>query len=102
MSNVLNFAITPHREFMPADTAAQKLFLMLKLRPNKEIAATRPPTSFVFVIDTSGSMYEIVSGETTPTGETHTVDGKEYNQVTGGKTKIDIVIEVLVSLSAFW
>ena len=98
MSNVLNFAITPHREFMPADTAAQKLFLMLKLRPNKEIAATRPPTSFVFVIDTSGSMYEIVSGEITPTGETHTVDGKEYNQVTGGKTKIDIVIESLLAL----
>lgn len=98
MSNVLNFAITPHREFMPADTAAQKLFLMLKLRPTKEIAVTRPPTSFVFVIDTSGSMYEIVSGETTPTGVTYTQDGKEYNQVTGGKTKIDIVIESLLAL----
>lgn len=92
MSNVLNVTITPHREFMPADTASQKLFLMLKLRPTKEIAITRPPTCFAFAIDTSGSMYEIVSGETTPTG----VKFKE--EVTGGKRKIDIVMESLLTL----
>lgn len=98
MSNVLNVSITPHREFMPAETEGQKLFLMLKLRPTKEVAVSRPPTTFAFVIDTSGSMYEIVTGETTPTGVTYTQDGKEYSQVTGGKSKIDIVIESLLAL----
>ncbi|NET73194.1 MAG: VWA domain-containing protein [Sphaerospermopsis sp. SIO1G2] len=77
MANELNVSITPHREFMPADTNAQKLFVMLKLQPSKEIAATRPPTTFTFVIDTSGSM---------------------RNEVSGGKTKIDIVIESLLAL----
>lgn len=98
MSDVLNVSITPHREFMPADTEGQKLFLMLKLRPTKEVAVCRPPTTFAFVIDTSGSMYEVVEGETKPTGVTYIQDGKEYNQVTGGKSKIDIVIESLLAL----
>lgn len=98
MLNTLNVTITPHREFMPADTAGQKLFLMLKLRPTKEVATTRPPTTFAFVIDTSGSMYEVVAGDVQPTGRTYTEDGKNYNEVTGGKTKIDIVMESLYAL----
>lgn len=98
MVNVLNVAISPHREFMPAETAGQKLFLMLKLRPTKDVAVTRPPTTFAFVIDTSGSMYEVVAGDTKSTGITYTQDGKEYTQVTGGKSKIDIVIESLLAL----
>lgn len=98
MQNVLNVAITPHREFIPADTAVQKLFLMLKLRPTKETAATSPPTTFAFVIDTSGSMYEVVSGEATFTGTEYHQDGKKYKEVKGGKTKIDIVIESLLTL----
>ncbi len=96
--NPLNITITPHREFLPADTSEQKLFLMLKLRPNKEVAATRPPTTFVFLIDTSGSMYEIVAGETQITGQTVQVDGKDYNLVTGGESKIGIVIKSLYAL----
>jgi Ca-activated chloride channel family protein len=76
MVNQLNVSITPHREFLPADTNAQKLFLMLKLRPTKDVAESRPPTAFAFVIDTSGSMYEAVSGQ----------------------PKIDIVIESLLAL----
>ncbi|BDA65956.1 von Willebrand factor, type A [Calothrix sp. PCC 7716] len=98
MLDVLNVAITPHREFMPADAAGQKLFLMLKLRPKRDVAKTRPSTAFTFVIDTSGSMYEVVAGDTTPTGVTFIQDGQQYNQVTGGKTKIDIVIESLLAL----
>lgn len=98
MQNNLNISITPHREFMPADTAAQKLFVMLKLRPTKDVATSRPPTTFTFVIDTSGSMYEVVSGESKPTGVIYQQDGKEYQQVTGGKSKIDIVIESLLAL----
>jgi Ca-activated chloride channel family protein len=98
MNTPLNVTLTPHREFISADKAGQKLFLMLKLRPTKDIAITPPSTTFSFVIDTSGSMYEIVAGETTPTGKKHTVDGKEYMQVTGGKSKIDIVVESLLAL----
>lgn len=74
---MLNVTITPHRQFLPADTPEQKLFLMLKLRPEKEVSATRPSTTFVFVIDTSGSMYE---------------------EVEKGKSKIDIVVESLEQL----
>jgi Ca-activated chloride channel family protein len=98
MQNNLNISITPHREFMPADTAAQKLFVMLKLRPTKDVATSRPPTTFTFAIDTSGSMYEVVSGESKPTGVIYQQDGKEYQEVTGGKSKIDIVIESLLAL----
>ena len=95
---MLNVTITPHREFMPADTADQKLFIMLKLRPNKEIANTRSSTTFAFLIDTSGSMYEIVAGDIQPTGQTVQQDGKTYNQVTGGITKLDVVMESLRNL----
>jgi len=95
---MLNVNITPHREFLPADTASQKMFLMLKLRPSRDVAASRPSTTFTFVIDTSGSMYEVVTGDIEETGETFMVDGKEYMGVTGGKTKIDIVMESLYAL----
>lgn len=74
---MLNVAITPHREFLPADAPEQKLFLMLKLRPAKEVAKTRPSTTFAFVIDTSGSMYD---------------------DVTEAESKIDIVIQSLLNL----
>ena len=40
-------------------------------------------------------MREVVVGEVVPTGNTFTVDGQEYMGVTGGETKIDIVIESL-------
>ncbi len=74
---MLNVTITPHREFLPANAPEQKLFLMLKLRPTKEVASSRPVTTFVFVIDTSGSMYE---------------------DAALGKTKIDLVRESLYEL----
>jgi Ca-activated chloride channel homolog len=95
---LLNVAIAPHREFLPADTAEQKLFIMLKLRPTKEVANTRPSTTFALLIDTSGSMYEVVGGNPQPTGRILRQDGKAYNEVTGGKTKIDIVIDSLHAL----
>ncbi|MBE9188564.1 VWA domain-containing protein [Microcoleus sp. LEGE 07076] len=95
---MLNVQIAPHREFLPADSSEQKLFVMLKLRPKKEVANTRPPTTFVFLIDTSGSMREVVVGDVVPTGNTFMVDGQEYMGVTGGETKIDIVIESLKKL----
>ncbi len=90
--------IVPNREFLAAQIASQKMFVMLKLRPNKDISQSRPATNFVFLIDTSGSMYEVVSGETTSTGKVYQVDGKTYQQVKGGKSKMDIVIESLKAL----
>jgi Ca-activated chloride channel homolog len=90
--------ITPHREFLPADTPQQKLFVMLKLKPTKIISNTRPDTDIILLIDTSGSMYEVIIGEAKPTGETVFKDGNEYNIVIGGKTKIDLVIESLTKL----
>lgn len=32
---MLNVSITPHREFLPADSSEQKLFVMLKIRRKK-------------------------------------------------------------------
>jgi Ca-activated chloride channel homolog len=74
---MLNVTITPHREMLPADSAEQKLFLMLKLQPTKEAAKSRPSTAFTFIIDTSGSMDEPLAG---------------------GKTKREAVIESLQGL----
>jgi Ca-activated chloride channel family protein len=77
MSNYLQFAIAPHREYLPAQSSEQRLFVMLRLRPSREIAQARPDTAFIAIIDTSGSMID---------------------KVAGSKTKIDIVIESLESL----
>ena len=74
---MLNVDITPHLEFLAADKPGQKLFVMLKLRPTAEVSASRPHTTFAFVIDTSGSMY----------------DDTEL-----GQPKIDIVIKALHNL----
>ncbi len=95
---MLNVLVVPHREFLPAQQAQQKLFIMVKLKPNQEIATSRPPTNFVFAIDTSGSMYESVIGDAIPTGKTYEIDGNKYEEVTGGKAKIDLVIESLQAL----
>ena len=95
---MLNVAIAPHREFLPADAPEQKLFVMLKLRPTKEVASTRPSTTFAFVIDTSGSMYEAVTGDPQLTGRTFKIDGNQYQEVTGVESKIDIVIQSLLNL----
>jgi Ca-activated chloride channel family protein len=92
---MLNVTITPHREFLPANAAGQKLFLMLKMRPTKEAASVNPSTAFVLAIDTSGSMDEVVTGDIESTGEITEIDGKSWEIVRGGKTKRDIVIESL-------
>ncbi len=73
---MLTVSLTPHRDFLPADTPEQRLFLMMKIRPESEAAQSRPSTTFAFLIDTSGSMYEDV----------------------GGMTKLDVVIKSLKQL----
>jgi Ca-activated chloride channel homolog len=57
---MLNVNIALHREFLPADAAGQKIFLMLKLKPTLDVAESRPATEFTFIIDTSGSMDEAI------------------------------------------
>ncbi|KPQ40093.1 MAG: Ca-activated chloride channel-like protein [Phormidium sp. OSCR] len=74
---MLNVTLTPHLEFLSADKAGQKLFVMAKLRPSADVSASRPTTSFSLVIDTSGSMY----------------DSSEL-----GTAKIDVVIQALEHL----
>ncbi|MDJ0511367.1 MAG: VWA domain-containing protein [Crocosphaera sp.] len=55
---MLNVSLTTHRNFLPADTPDQRLFLMMKIRPQADAAKSRPSTTFAFLIDTSGSMYD--------------------------------------------
>jgi len=92
---MLDVSIDPHREFLLAGSAGQKLFIALTLRPKVEAAGAKPPLAVVFVVDTSGSMREVVAGETVLTGETYKADGKSYNRVTGGLSKMDLVISAL-------
>ena len=74
----LSMEVVPSREFLLKDSIRQKLIVMLKLQPNKELVSNiSPPTAIAFVIDTSGSMYEVV---------------------TGSISKIDIIIESLLTL----
>ncbi len=62
---MLNLVLKPHRTSLRAGTAeAQKLFVMLKLIPQHEVARSRPPLAFALVIDTSGSMQEVSGRET--------------------------------------
>jgi Ca-activated chloride channel homolog len=95
---MLNVSIIPHREFLPANTPEQKLFVLLKMRPSKDVRTSRPPTAFVFMIDTSGSMDEGVIGVPRPTGKSYYDDGKDWIEITGMRSKADIVLESLTKL----
>lgn len=95
---MLNVTITPHREFLPADSPAQKLFVMLKLRPTKQAASTRPSTALALIIDTSSSMDEVVAGDPKPTGKTFSSQSQKWQEVQGLKSKRDIAIASLENL----
>jgi len=57
----LNIVMKPHRSYLKSQTAEpQKLFVMLRLVPEREVAQTRPPLAVALVIDTSGSMRDEV------------------------------------------
>ena len=61
---MINITIKAHRKYLLANTAdPQKLFVMIKVIPGKEVAAVRPPVSIVLVVDTSGSMYSFADQE---------------------------------------
>lgn len=92
---MLETSMAPHREFLLADTPGQKLFVALRLRPQAEAAAARPNLSVAFVVDTSGSMREVVTEPSEYTGKTTVVEGQEYEIVRGAKSKMDLVIASL-------
>lgn len=57
-----------------------------------------PRVPCVLLLDTSGSMNEVVGNYENATGETVMQDGQLYNVVTGGKTRIELLNEGLVTL----
>lgn len=59
--------------------------------PSKYTVAAARPLPVILLLDRSGSMGEVESGDIVPTGETVIEDGKEYNIVTGGLSRIDIL-----------
>ena len=62
---MLNFVLKPHRANLKAQTVEpQKLFVMLRCIPERQIAQTRPPLALALVIDTSGSMRDEVDNTT--------------------------------------
>jgi Ca-activated chloride channel family protein len=61
---MLNLLFKPHRAALHSGTVdEQKLFAMLKVIPNADVAKARPPLAFALVIDTSGSMREFADQE---------------------------------------
>lgn len=92
---MLDAKLRLHREYLLAQTAGQKLFVMLFVQPNAEAQRSRPDLSVVFVVDTSGSMREVVTEPTEHTGKTTFVDGQKYEIVRGAKNKLELVTEAL-------
>lgn len=92
---MLDVQVRPHREYLLAQSGDQTLFLALKVRPAAQAAGARPQLSVAFVVDTSGSMREVVTEPTERTGRTVVVEGREYEVVRGAKSKMEIVKEAL-------
>jgi uncharacterized protein YegL len=57
-----------------------------------------PRVPCVLLLDTSGSMSEVVGNYDQETGQTVMQDGQMYNVVSGGTTRIDLLNEGLVTL----
>ncbi|PNY81386.1 vWA domain-containing protein [Deinococcus koreensis] len=95
---MLDATVRPHREFLLAQTQGQKLFLTLHVRPTAQAGQARPNLSVVFVVDTSGSMREVVTEPTSTTGQTTFVDGRQYEVVRGAKNKLELLTEALTGI----
>ena len=88
---MLDVDIITHREYLLANQNSQKLFLQLNLRPKHQASEARPQLAVAFVVDTSGSMREVVTDPEEYTGQTRVVEGQEYEVVHGAKSKLDLV-----------
>lgn len=92
---MLRIIAKPHREFLRADTADQRLFVMFRLQAVGVAAKSRPPLALALVVDTSGSMHEVIGWQgAAPAGPICQLDGQEYVEVSGGETKIKRAIQV--------
>ena len=94
MPKVLDVKVIPHRNYLMADTPDQKLFIELKLGTKLE-SGPNLPLSIAFIVDTSGSMREIVSSSPVNTGKTETLDENIHNNIVSGvdsESKIGILI----------
>ncbi len=92
---MLNVQVKNHRKYLFANRDQQKLFCVLKLIPSIEAKNSKPSISTAFVVDTSGSMREVVSEPKGYTGHQVKVDGKIYKEVYGAKSKMDLIVEGL-------
>jgi len=100
---MLNIVLRPHRTSLMAGTAEpQKLFAMLKMLPDSEVAGARAPLAFALVIDTSGSMREYADQEKAAQeirlrglqGQQQSSDGSSYQAFNLQQTtKLDQAIE---------
>ncbi len=100
---MLNIVLRPHRASLMAGTAEpQKLFAMLKMLPDSEVAGARAPLAFALVIDTSGSMREYADQEKAAQeiklrgleGQQQSSDGSSYQAYNLQQaTKLDQAIE---------
>lgn len=97
---MLDAKIRLHREFLLAQTPGQKLFVTLHVQPDAQARQARPDLSVVFVVDTSGSMREVVTEPAERTGQTTRVDGQNYEVVRGAKNKLELVTEALRGILA--
>lgn len=94
MPKILDVKIIPHRGYLMAYTSDQKLFIELKLGSESEPVSSSS-LSIAFVVDTSGSMRDIVSGASANTGKNQAIGGNIYNMAAGGDSKIGIIIDGL-------
>src|SRR5687767_2516570 len=100
---MLNVTLKPHRTSLRAGTAEpQKVYAMLRLIPQQDVAAARPPLALALVIDTSGSMREFADQERAEQeaqsrgvhGSRQSADGANYQAVDLKlPTKLDQAIE---------
>jgi Ca-activated chloride channel family protein len=105
---MLNLIFKPHRSSLKAATdEPQKIFAMLKLIPDQEVAKTRPPLAFALVVDTSGSMREFADQDKAKQeiankglkSQQQDLDGSNYQAVhLTLPTKLDQAIEAAHSL----
>jgi len=84
---MLKIVVRPHRTSLKSGSAnEQKLFAMLKLIPEVEVAQSRPPLALALVIDTSASMQSYadqdeakrVAMQSGNRGQSGRVDGGQY------------------------
>ncbi|WP_218080678.1 vWA domain-containing protein [Anthocerotibacter panamensis] len=93
---MLDITTCAHRPYFQANSPIpQKLFLLVRARSTGAATGSRPPTAIVLLMDTSGSMRELVTAPDQSTGRMVEVDGRIYEEAMGGKTKQDLLLEAL-------